>query len=156
MGNAADISVISSGCTSDDKTTSADALKIIRKYSLEAKFPKKAISLLKKSVQRKTTIQKNLRIKNEIIATNRDCLDAMVSKSRVLGFKTTLSPVIQHDVVISAKKLVKMIPKSKRSCIVFGGEPIVNLKGKGKGGRNQELVLQIINNVFLLERIIFN
>ena len=139
-----DISVISSGCTSDDKTTSSDALKIIRKYSLEAKFPKKAISHLKKSVQRKTIIQKNLRIKNEIIATNRDCLDAMVSKSRVLGFKTILSPVIQHDVVISAKKLVKMIPKSKRSCIVFGGEPTVNLKGKGKGGRNQELVLQIL------------
>ena len=139
-----DISVISSGCTSDDKTTSSDALKIIRKYSLEAKFPKKAISHLKKSMQRKTIIQKNLRIKNEIIATNRDCLDAMVSKSRVLGFKTILSPVIQHDVVISAKKLVKMIPKSKRSCIVFGGEPTVNLKGKGKGGRNQELVLQIL------------
>jgi hydroxypyruvate reductase len=68
----------------------------------------------------------------------------MVSKSRVLGFKTILSPVIQHDVVISAKKLVKMIPKSKSSCIVFGGEPTVNLKGKGKGGRNQELVLQIL------------
>lgn len=139
-----DISVISSGCTSDNKTTSSDALKIIRKYSLKAKFPKKAISHLKKNIQRKIIIQKNIRIKNEIIATNRDCLDALVSKSRVLGFKTILSPVIQHDVVISAKKLVKMIPKSKRSCIVFGGEPTVNLKGKGKGGRNQELVLQIL------------
>ena len=139
-----DISVISSGCTSDNKTTSSDALKIIRKYSLKAKFPKKAISHLKKNIQRKIIIQKNIRIKNEIIATNRDCLDALVSKSRVLGFKTILSPVIQYDVVISAKKLVKMIPKSKRSCIVFGGEPTVNLKGKGKGGRNQELVLQIL------------
>ena len=139
-----DISVISSGCTFDDKTTSSDALKIIRKYSLEAEFPKKVISHLKKNTYRKTTIQKNLRIKNEIIATNRDCLDAMVSKSQVLGFKTILSPVIQHDVIISAKKLVKMIPRSKRFCIIFGGEPTVNVKGKGKGGRNQELVLQIL------------
>ena len=54
-----DISVISSGCTYDDKTTSTDALKIIRKYSLEAKFPKKAISHLKKSIRDKTIIQKN-------------------------------------------------------------------------------------------------
>ena len=145
VGN--DISVISSGCTSDDKTTSTDALKIIRKYSLEAKFPKKAISHLKKSARDKTIIQKNLRIKNEIIATNQDCLDAMVSKSQVLGFKTTFSTVIQHNVVISAKKLVKMIPRGRRSCIIFGGEPTVNLKGKGKGGRNQELVLQILKLV---------
>ena len=139
-----DISVISSGCTSADKTTSSDALKIIRKYSLEAKFPKKVFSHLKKSKHRKKKIQKTLQIKNEIIATNRDCLDTMVSKSQILGFKTILSPIIQHDVVISAKKLVKMIPKSKRFCIIFGGEPTVNVKGTGKGGRNQELVLQIL------------
>ena len=37
-----------------------------------------------------------------------------------------------------------MIPRSKRFCIIFGGEPTVNVKGKGKGGRNQELVLQIL------------
>ena len=139
-----DISVISSGCTYYDNTTSYDAIKIIRKYSLEAKLPKNAISYLKKKLSKKTTIRKNLRIKNKIIATNQDCLDAMISKSRVLGFMTVVSPVIQYDVAISAKRLVKMIPKSKRFCIIFGGEPTVNVKGKGKGGRNQELVLQIL------------
>jgi len=139
-----DISVISSGCTSADSTTSSDALKIIKKYSLEAKFPKTVISHLKKNLSKKTITQKNLRIKNKIIATNRNCLDSMVSKSQVLGFKVIVSPIIQHDVVISAKRLVKMIPKNRRSCIIFGGEPTVNVKGKGKGGRNQELVLQIL------------
>ena len=37
-----------------------------------------------------------------------------------------------------------MIPRKKNSCIIFGGEPTVQVKGKGKGGRNQELVLQIL------------
>nr|ABZ08922.1 putative MOFRL family protein [uncultured marine crenarchaeote HF4000_APKG5N21] len=37
-----------------------------------------------------------------------------------------------------------MIPGKKNSCIIFGGEPTVQVKGKGKGGRNQELVLQIL------------
>ena len=144
-----DISVISSGCTYYDKTTPADALKIIRKYSLEAKFPKKVIFHLKKNMNRKIMIKKNLRIKNKIIATNSDCLDAMISKSQILGFKTTLSPIIQHDVVISAKKLVKMISSSsRRSCIIFGGEPTVSLKAKGRGGRNQELVLQILKLIY--------
>ena len=96
-------------------------------------------------MNRKIMIKKNLRIKNKIIATNSDCLDAMISKSQILGFKTILSPIIQHDVVISAKKLVKMISSSsRRSCIIFGGEPTVSLKAKGRGGRNQELVLQIL------------
>jgi len=139
-----DISVISSGCTTYDNTTYSDALKIIRKYSLEAKFPKTVISHLKKNLTKKITTQKNLRVKNKIIATNQDCLDAMISKSHVLGLETIVSPIIQHDVVISAKRLVKMIPKNGRFCVIFGGEPTVNVKGKGKGGRNQELVLQIL------------
>ena len=73
----------------------------------------------------------------------------MISKSQILGFKTILSPIIQHDVVISAKKLVKMISSSsRRSCIIFGGEPTVSLKAKGRGGRNQELVLQILKLIY--------
>ena len=53
-----DISVISSGCTSADSTTSSDALKIIRKYSLEAKFPKTVISHLKKKFVQKNNYSK--------------------------------------------------------------------------------------------------
>ena len=37
-----------------------------------------------------------------------------------------------------------MIPRNRNSCLIFGGEPTVQVKGKGKGGRNQELVLQIL------------
>ena len=37
-----------------------------------------------------------------------------------------------------------MMPRNKKSCLIFGGEPTVQVKGKGKGGRNQELVLQIL------------
>ena len=40
---------------------------------------------------------------------------------------------------------MKNIPKRKNSCLIFGGEPTVKVIGSGKGGRNQELVLQILN-----------
>jgi hydroxypyruvate reductase len=85
-----------------------------------------------------------LTIKNKIIATNHDCLDVMVLKSRRLGFTTKVYSPIKHDVSVSAKKIVRMISKKKNSCIIFGGEPTVQVKGNGKGGRNQELVLQIL------------
>jgi len=85
-----------------------------------------------------------LTIKNKIIATNNDCLDVMVLKSRRLGFTTKVYSPIKHDVSVSAKKIVRMISEKKNSCIIFGGEPTVQVKGNGKGGRNQELVLQIL------------
>ena len=138
-----DPSVISSGCTYYDKTTYHDVIKIIRKYSLDKKLPKNVISHLKDNSLKKTMSQGKLKFRNKIIATNQDCLNAMAIKSRSLGLKTKIYSPINDDVSISAKKLVEMIPTKKNSCVIFGGEPTVHVKGNGKGGRNQELVLQI-------------
>ena len=139
-----DLSVISSGCTYNDNTTFSDAIKIITKYSLGKKLPKKVITHLKRGLNTKTMQRSRLTIKNKIIATNQDCLNAMVLKSRRLGFTTKVYSPIKHDVSVSAKKIVRMISEKKNSCIIFGGEPTVQVKGNGKGGRNQELVLQIL------------
>ena len=68
----------------------------------------------------------------------------MVLKSRQLGFATKVYSPIKHDVSVSEKKIVRMIPRRKNSCLIFGGEPTVQVRGSGKGGRNQELVLQIL------------
>ena len=139
-----DLSVISSGCTYNDNTTFSDALNIATKYSLEKKFPKKVMAHLKHGLNTRIIRSNRLRIKNKIIATNYDCLNAMILKSRSLGFTTKVYSPIEDDVTVSAKKIVEMIPKKKNSCIIFGGEPTVQVSGNGKGGRNQELVLQIL------------
>ena len=138
-----DLSVISSGCTYNDNTTFSDAMKIITKYALEKKLPKKVLIHLQDGLDI-VTRSKRSTIKNKIIATNQNCLDAMVLKSRQLGFVTKVYSPIKHDVGVSAKKIVQMIPRRKNSCLIFGGEPTVRVRGNGKGGRNQELVLQIL------------
>ena len=139
-----DLSVISSGCTYNDNTTFSDAVNVIRKYSLEKKLPKKVITHLKHGLITKTVRPNRPKIKNKIIATNQDCINAMVLRAKSLGFTTKVYSPIKQDVGISAKKIVQMIPRNKKSCLIFGGEPTVQVKGKGKGGRNQELVLQIL------------
>jgi len=138
-----DLSVISSGCTYYDNTTFSDALGVIKKYSLEEKMPKKILVHLTSGSKRKKHSNR-LQIPNKIIATNQDCLNIMAKKSRILGFTTKIYPRINDDVNISAKKIVKSIPRRKNSCLIFGGEPTVKVTGHGKGGRNQELVMQIL------------
>ena len=139
-----DLSVISSGCTYNDNTTFSDAMSVITKYSLRKKLPKKVITHIKHGLNSKAIGPNVSGIKNKIIATNHDCLNAMVLKSRSLGFTTKVYSPVKHDVSISAQKLVQMIPRKRNSCMIFGGEPTVQVKGNGKGGRNQELVLQIL------------
>ena len=139
-----DLSSIASGTTYFDKTKFADALKILKKYRLENKIPKSVIRRLRLGASDKIPeTPKKSKILHHIVLTNRDCLQAMQKKSKQLGvsFKTIS---ISGDITKATSKLVSLIPKKKNSCIIFGGETTVKVKGDGKGGRNQELVLRIL------------
>lgn len=139
-----DLSAIASGMTYYDNTKFASALKIIKKYNLENKTPASILKRLRLGASGKIPeTPKKTKIPHKIILTNKDCIEAMKNKSKQLGISCkTLG--ISGDVAKAASKIIKNIPKKKNSCIIFGGETTVQVKGKGKGGRNQELVLRIL------------
>src|SRR3972149_6167887 len=142
-----DLSSIASGTTYFDKTKFADALKILKKYRLENKIPNSVIQRLRLGASDKIPeTPKKSKIPHHIVLTNRDCLQAMQKKSKQLGvsFKTIS---ISGDIGKATSKLVSLIPRKKNSCIIFGGETTVKVKGSGKGGRNQELVLRILEKI---------
>lgn len=142
-----DLSSIASGTTYFDKTTFSDALQIIKKYHLQHKVSKKILKRLQAGSSKKIPeTPKKIKIPHKIILTNNDCIESMKNTSKQLGYTVkTLS--ISGDVTKAATKLVSNIPKSKNFCIIFGGETTVHLKGKGKGGRNQELVLRVLEKL---------
>ena len=139
-----DLSSIASGTTYFDKTTFSTALKIIKKYKLQNKISKSILKRLRLGLSGEIpeTPKKNL-IPHKIILTNNDCVESMKNKSKQLGISFNTF-CISGDVAKAASKIVSNIPKKKNSCIIFGGETTVKVKGKGKGGRNQELVLRIL------------
>ncbi len=69
----------------------------------------------------------------------------MAKKAKQLGYAPKIITV-SENVINESQKIIRLLPKKKKSCLIFGGESTVNVAGKGKGGRNQELVLRILKN----------
>jgi hydroxypyruvate reductase len=142
-----DLSSIASGTTYYDKTTFRDAFNIIKKYNLAKKLPKPVIKILKSgSLGKIPETPKKQKIKNYIISSNSDCLEAMAKKSKKLGLSCKTKH-ISGNVKDASKKLVRLAPKKIKSCVIFGGETTVHVIGNGVGGRNQELVLRILQKL---------
>lgn len=137
-----DLTSIASGITYYDKTTFSDARKILKKYNLEKSVPKSVQRRINLGMQGKIPeTPKRQKIQNQIISNNKVCLDAMNVRAKVLGYSTKVLNCMSGDVKDLGMKIAKAFSDKKINCLIFGGESTVVVKGKGKGGRNQELVL---------------
>ena len=148
-----DLSSIASGTTYMDDTTFNDVEKIIQKYNLQKKIPPSVLFRINQGIQGIISeTPKKPKILNYIIANNIDCLNAMKTKAAELGYKTKTIQVFD-DIKEAVKKIIKEIPDSKNSCLIFGGETTVKVLGKGTGGRNHEIVLRILKNTQSLKKL---
>jgi len=89
-----------------------------------------------------------------VIGSNIVSLKAAEDQAKKMGFHTQiLTSMIQGEVKELAKVLEAIIrevqqsniPIEKPACLLIGGEPTVKVNGKGKGGRNQEFALQVLD-----------
>jgi len=138
-----DLSFIASGPTVKDKTKIADVLKIIKKYKLKSVRKEDLIETPKEEKYFKN-------VRNILALSNLTALKAMKEKAESLGLKAKiLTDNLKGDVKDVAKFLFQEIKKSKEKILIAGGETTVKVKGKGKGGRNQELVLWFLKYMLL-------
>ncbi len=156
------LDVIASGPTAADNTTYNDVLRIIEKYELTAKLPRTVVRLFQEgqSGKREETPKPGDRIFNRvhnfIIGNNKQALGLLEDMARKHGF----APLILTDQARGeAREIGKLIaailksaimdghPLPSSGCLILGGEPTVTLRGKGKGGRNQELVLAVLTEM---------
>ena len=149
-----DLSSIASGTTYMDNTTFLEALNIINKYKLKNKIPLEILQRLEDGFKGKIPeTPKKAKIENYIIANNKDCLYAMESKAKELGYKTKIIQVF-GNIKDATQTIMENISDEQKNCLIFGGEPTVEVIGKGSGGRNQELVLRILKNAQNLKKMV--
>ncbi len=156
-----DLESIASGPTYWDSSTYEDAYQVLRKYNLWSSAPLSVKKIIKKGIERKLkeTLKENdsifQKVHNFIIGDNSKALGAAKEKAEQLSFQTSiLTSFDQGEAKQMAKYYASFLfnlassPNTslKPICFLAGGELTVTVRGKGKGGRNQEFVL-----AFLLE-----
>ena len=96
---------------------------------------------------------------NIIVGDNRFASQAALKQAEQEGFHTEiLTNELQGEArevgVILARRLRQELEKQLRPfCLIAGGETTVRVKGKGKGGRNQELALSAVHELAGLENV---
>ncbi|WP_419175092.1 glycerate kinase type-2 family protein [Desulfosediminicola sp.] len=154
-----DLSSIASGLTAADVTTFSDALAIIEKYDLHKRIPVNVCRYLELGAAGK--VEESLKpeapaldlTSNVLMGTNRTALEAAAIEAEKLGYRVVrLTSRITGDTGEVAKMLTAIVADTNQYamlgepplCIISGGEPVVVLTGKGKGGRNQQLALHVL------------
>jgi glycerate 2-kinase len=91
------------------------------------------------------TAIKSKKVYNKIIIKNLSVLNFMQKKAKNLGYNTK---IISDSIKGKQKNAIKKIFVSqtkKTLAIISGGETTLEVKGCGKGGRNQEFVIKTLN-----------
>jgi hydroxypyruvate reductase len=151
-----DLSTIASGPTVPDPTSFADAVRVLRarevwdlapaavRHRLEAglrgeleETPKPGAALFRRALTR-------------VVGSNRLSLEAAAREARRWGLRPlVLSTRIEGEAREVARALAAVLrecvesgrPVAPPLCLLAGGETTVTVRGDGRGGRNQELVL---------------
>ncbi|MDO4459069.1 MAG: glycerate kinase [Clostridia bacterium] len=133
------LDMIASGPAYPDSATAEDALAYIRKYDL--RLSNEAMELMKIETPKELS-----NVETIITGSVRNLCKAAEDAAKELGYKTVFLSDMLSCEAREAGSFMASIAKSYRNtaesiAFVAGGETVVHLTGKGKGGRNQELAL---------------
>ncbi len=142
-----------------DRSFFLDAKNILVKYEIWPLLPSSIKDVIKKGLKGEileTLKEENKNIEHIIVANNFTALKEAAKEAKKRGFSVEiLKKPLEMDVKEAAKFVIKKARESKKECVIFGGECTVEVKGEGKGGRNQELALRVLRLMKREDRFVF-
>lgn len=149
---------IASGPTCGDDTTFGDAVSILKGYKIWEKVPRSVRVILNEGVQGKITetppkddiVFSN--VYNTIVGSNKIACEHACDKARELGYvplllSTSLTGEARAIGCDLIQKSNELFDKKDCTICISGGETTVTIKGSGKGGRNQEMALSVLEMI---------
>jgi hydroxypyruvate reductase len=147
------LETIASGPTTPSSTTPRDALGVLEEFGLDD-HPEAApiIDYLRRASAQegKATAANSTKVSNIILGNNATAVDAAGIEAEARGYSQAMMSATQSDGPAEqvGEDLAVMADQMRREpgpdCLITGGEPVVELANpavRGKGGRNQQLVL---------------
>jgi len=131
-----------------DSTTFQDAINFLEDYNLLEKLPNNVKKHLLLGIEGK--INETPKIQNEniehfLIASNEILLQDIQSKLFSKNIPSIImDDKIEKDVKVVVNDILNFIHNKEEGCFIFGGEALVSVTKDGKGGRNQHLVLSLL------------
>lgn len=156
------LDTIASGPTAPDDSTFMEAWEVLKKYGLFDKVPENVFSritagmngLIPDTPKTGDPIFNN--IHNIVIANNFKAAQAAEKTAVDLGYNPMiLTTYLEGEARqvggmfagLAREEDFRGLPLPKPAAIIVGGETIVAIQGKGKGGRNQEVALGAIEKI---------
>jgi len=153
-----DPAAIASGPTVPDPTTLADARAIVARYDLAVDEAVRQALNDPRNESRKPGDAAFARARFELIARPRKSLDAVIKMAREAGYDiidlgADLEGEARDVAQAHAEMALQARKNGKRVAIVSGGELTVTVRGKGRGGPNQEYALALAQHLAGIENI---
>ena len=147
LGDSLD--TIASGPAVPDQTSCEDVQRIMAKYALSV--PEHLIPLLNRETPKRLT-----NVCTQITGNVTALCQAAADSARALGYHPLLlTTTLDCEAREAGAMLAAIAREIRRSgqpvqppcAVILGGETVVHLHGKGKGGRNQELALAAADGI---------
>lgn len=146
-----DLSTISSGPTVGDPSVPEDAMRVLRSFDLWDRLPESVVAHLNKACNDSSLSSPSPdnplfeKVKTMLVGSNKIALEAACREAARRNYHVTIGDAwIEGEARDAGRDLARLLLEHSGDtphCFIWGGETTVTVKGKGVGGRNQELAL---------------
>ncbi len=144
-----DLATIGSGPTVADPTTFADAIGVLKRRRLWGRTPESIRDRLERGnagaigETMKADDPALTRVRNIIVGDNAIAQEAAADAAVALGYAVERGRDLNGDAEMIGRDLAAHLREITRKgvCVIAGGEPVVTVRGDGRGGRAQHCAL---------------